>query len=86
MEKNIFKKLSDEKLVNRRDLVKGASIGLGISVLIALAILIYLFFSYRFTDLNLILFIPFFGLPVTFMPLMISLSLLNKEIKSRNIE
>lgn len=41
MEKNIFKKLSDEKLVNRRDLVKRTSIGLGISVLIV--ILIYLF-------------------------------------------
>lgn len=86
MEKSIYTAWSNEKLVNRRNSLKGASIGLGIVALIAILISAYLFFSYGFKDLSAITFIPVFILPITFLPMLIFLSQLNKEIKSRNIK
>lgn len=86
MKKNIYKKLSDEKLVSRRNTLKGALISLGIVALIAIAILIFLFIFHDFKNFNFITFFPFFGLLSTFLPLIIILGQINNEIKSRNIK
>lgn len=83
--KNINKDLSDEKLLKKRDLLKGASIGLGIVYVLAIAILIYLFTTKETKNIPLAVLIPIFTLITVFIPLLVSLSLLNKEIKSRNL-
>ena len=83
--KNINKDLSDEKLLKKRDLLKGASIGLGIVYVLAIAILIYLFTTKETKNIPLAVLIPTFTLITVFIPLLVSLSLLNKEIKSRNL-
>jgi len=83
--KNINKELSDEKLLKKRNLLKSASIGLGIVYVLAIAILIYLFTTKGTKNIPLAVFIPIFTLITVFIPLLVSLSLLNKEIKSRNL-
>lgn len=86
MKKNIFKKVSDEKLVSQRNLLKGASFGLGLVAIIAIAVSIFILLSKEFEKSSLIAFIPVFVLPIIFMPMFMHLNRLNKEIKSRNIE
>ena len=83
MKKNVYQELTNEKLLKKRDLLKGISIGFGIIFLLSIAIFIYLFLtkgSILFATL-----VPFFAMPVTFVPLMMNLDLMNKEIKSRNL-
>ncbi len=85
MEKNTYGELTNEKLIKRRDLLKGASIGLGIVFILAIAIIIYLMSAEGFKNVSIATLIPMFTLPLAFVPLLINLSLLNKEIKSRNL-
>ncbi|ALR30669.1 hypothetical protein ATE47_09080 [Chryseobacterium sp. IHB B 17019] len=82
---NVNKELNDEKLLKKRDLLKGASIGLGIVYILAIAILIYLFVTRGTQNIPLAIFIPVFAMIAVFIPLLINLGLLNKEIKSRNL-
>jgi hypothetical protein len=82
---NVNKELTDEKLLKKRDLLKGASIGLGIVYILAIAILIYLFVTRGTQNVPSAILIPIFAMIAVFIPLLINLSLLNKEIKSRNL-
>ena len=85
MKKNIYEELTNEELLKKRDLFKGVSIGFGVVFILAIAIIIYLFTTQGIKNVSIATLIPVFILPVTFFPLLINLSLLNKEIKSRNL-
>jgi hypothetical protein len=85
MKKNTYEELTNEKLLKKRDLFKGVCIGFGVIFVLALAILIYIFNLKGFKNVSIATFIPIFTLPITFVPLLINLGLLNKEIKSRNL-
>ncbi|WP_428233006.1 hypothetical protein [Flavobacterium sp.] len=85
MKKNIYEELTNEKLIKKRDLFKGVSIGFGVIFALAIVIIIYLFTVKGFKNVSIATLIPVFTLPITFVPLLINLNLLNKEIKSRNL-
>lgn len=85
MENNIYEELTNEKLLKKRDLLKGVSIGFGVVFLLAIATIIYLFSAKGFDKSSITTLIPLFALPITFIPLLINLSLMNKEIKARNL-
>ncbi|MES2863583.1 MAG: hypothetical protein V4666_05655 [Bacteroidota bacterium] len=85
MKKNIFAELTDEKLLKKRDLLKGISIGFGIIFILVISILIYILAAKDFKNINIATLIPVFVMPITFTPLLINLGLINKEIKSRNL-
>lgn len=86
MKKDIFEHLSTAQLIKRRDLLKGASIGLGIFAIVAIGILIYIFLTNGFGDIPFASAIPALMLPIFFLPMLVHLGQLNKEIKSRNQE
>lgn len=86
MKKDIFEHLSTSQLIKRRDLLKGASIGLGIVAIVAIGILIYIFTTNGFRDIPFASAIPAFMLPVFFLPMLVHIGQLNKEIKSRKQE
>ncbi|SHM46067.1 hypothetical protein [Flavobacterium chilense] len=85
MKKSIYQELTTEKLIKKRDLLKGVSIGFGIIFILAIAVVIYIFSSKGVKNVSIATLIPVFTLPMTFVPLLINLSLMNKEIKSRNL-
>ncbi|WP_159800606.1 hypothetical protein [Flavobacterium sp. MK4S-17] len=86
MEKNnYYKGLTDKELIKRKDLLKGVVIGFGIVFLIGFAILIYLFATKGLKEIPMGALIPFFAMPLTFIPILINLNLLLKEIKTRNL-
>lgn len=85
MKKNIYEELTNEKLLKKRGLLQGASIGLGIVFVLATTILIYLLTAKGFDNVPIATLIPVFTMSITFVPLLINLSLMNKEIKSRNL-
>jgi uncharacterized membrane protein YhdT len=86
MEKNnYYKGLTDKELIKRKDLLKGVVIGFGIVFLIGFAILIYLFATKGLKEIPMAALIPFFAMPLTFIPILINLNLLLKEIKTRNL-
>lgn len=74
---------STEKLIKKRDLLKGVSIGFGIVFLLVIAFFSYLFATKGLKNVPLATLIPVFTLPVMFMPLLANLSLINKEINTR---
>jgi high-affinity Fe2+/Pb2+ permease len=82
-ETNAFSNLSDEKLLKRRDLMKGVLIGFGILFLVIIFVMIFLFRNFNSNKITLV---PVFLLPVTFLPLLITYNLINKEVKSRNLK
>lgn len=84
MQKNKLSELSIEDLVKKRNLLKGVSIGMGLVYMAAIAIVIYLFTSKGFKNVSYAALIPVFAFPVTFMPVLSNMSILDKEIKSRN--
>jgi hypothetical protein len=86
MKKNIYSEWTNEKLLKTRNLLKGASIGLGIVVLLAILILSYLYYSQGFKKNSIATLIPFIVMPITFLPILISFSQIHKEIKSRNLK
>jgi len=85
MKKNIYEELTNEKLIKKRDLFKGVSIGFGVIFLLAIGIIVYILSVKGLKNVSIAKFIPIFILPITFIPMLINLSLLNKEIKSRNL-
>lgn len=85
MKKNTFAELTNESLIKKRNLLKGITIGFGIFFIITLGILIYLFATKGLKNATIAILIPVFSLPLTMLPTIINLSLLNKEIKSRNL-
>jgi len=85
MKKNTYEELSDEKLLKKRDLFKGVSIGFGVIFLLAIGIIVYILSVKGLKNVSVATLVPIFTLPIIFMPILINLSLLNKEIKSRNL-
>ena len=85
MSKNIYEDFTDEKLLKRRDLLKGISIGFGVIFIIAIAVAVYILTGKDFKKASFATLIPIFTLPITFVPVLINLGLLNKEIKARNL-
>lgn len=86
MKKNTYSEWSNEKLLKSRNSLKGASIGLGIAALSAIIILFYLFFSEGLKQKSFAVLLPVFVMPITFLPVFISFSQMDKEIKSRNLK
>ena len=85
MSKNIYKDLSNETLIKKRTQFKGLAKGFGIVLLIGLAFLVYILINKGGGKLPIATLIPLITLPITFLPVLININLLNKEIKSRNI-
>ncbi len=85
MEKKGYQNLSDEDLLKKRKTIKSAVIGLGIADLLATIIIVYLFASADPESRKITTLLPLFILPITFMPLIVSLSQINTEVKSRNL-
>jgi len=85
MKKNMYEELTDKQLRKKKNLVKGASIGLSIVYFLAITILIYLWSEHKLKNNSIGSFIPVFVLPITLLPLFINFKLINQEIKSRNL-
>jgi len=85
MKKNTYEELSNEKLLKKRDLFKGVLIGFGVIFLLAIGIIVYILSVKGLKNVSIATLVPIFTLPIIFMPILINLSLLNKEIKSRNL-
>lgn len=85
MKKNAYESLTNEQLLEKKNLFKGVLIGFGIVVVLAIVILLYLLSTNVFDKKSFATLLPIFILPVTFAPLLVSFSLLNKEIKNRNL-
>lgn len=85
MKKETFADLPTDKLIKKRDLLKGVIIGFGIFFIITIGLLIYLFATKGTKEIPMVTLIPVFSLPLTLMPILINLASLNKEIKSRNL-
>ncbi len=83
--KNVYENMTDENLLKKKKLFTGIFIGFGIIALFAFAIIIYLLKEKNFKNNNIASFIPLLILPITFVPLLVSFSLLNKEVKARNL-
>ncbi|OXA81305.1 hypothetical protein SAMN05444397_10355 [Flavobacterium aquidurense] len=83
MKKSIYRELTNEELLKKRDLFKGVSIGFGVIFMLAITVMIYLF-TVKGSNVAIAL-IPVFILPVTFVPLLLNFTLVNKEIKLRNL-
>lgn len=84
--KNELSELSDEKLIKRRDLLKGVLIGMYIVCILLIILLLYIFFNKGFSAISIATFIPVFMLPVITLPLLFQVNTLNKEVKSRNLK
>lgn len=85
MKKNIYEELTNEKLLKKRDLFKSVSIAFGVIFLLAIGVIVYILSVKGIKNVSIATLIPIFTLPIVFMPILINLSLLNKEIKSRNL-
>lgn len=84
--KSELAELSDEKLLKRRDLLKGILIGMYFICFILIALLAYIFFYKEFAKVSLFTFIPVLLLPVITLPLLFQVNTLNKEVKARNLK
>jgi ABC-type bacteriocin/lantibiotic exporter with double-glycine peptidase domain len=71
--------LSLEELNNKKKTVTGAVIGLGIVMLVACTLLIYLSITAKKTSLIAVA----ICCPIMFLPILINLQQINKEIKAR---
>lgn len=85
MKKNTFQELTNEQLIKKRDLLKGVTIGFGVIYLLSIAIFIYIFTTKGANGFSIATMIPILALPVTLSPLLINLSLVNKEIVARKL-
>lgn len=85
MKKNIYESLTNEELIKKRNTFKGVSIGFGIVFLLGIIAFIALLVIKGAKGFPFVAFTPFIVMPVTMLPLLINLSLVNKEIKSRNL-
>ena len=84
--KNDLAELSDEKLIKRRDMLKGVLIGMYAVCIVLIFLLLYIFFNKGFSSISIATFIPVFMLPVITLPLLFQVNTLNKEVKSRNLK
>jgi hypothetical protein len=84
MAKNTYEILSDEQLIKKRNMLKGITIGFVIVYLILIASVIYLFAIKGFSKSSIAVLIPLITLPITFVPIVMNITSMNKEIKSRN--
>lgn len=84
--KNDLAELSDEKLIKRRDMLKGVLIGMYAVCIVLIFLLLYIFFNKGFSSISIATFIPVFMLPVITLPLLFQVDTLNKEVKSRNLK
>ena len=84
--KNEISELSDEKLIKRRDLLKGVLIGMYAICILMIVLLVYIFFYKSYSEVSIATFIPAMMLPVITLPLLFQVNTLNKEIKSRNLK
>lgn len=85
MKKNIYQELTNEDLIRKKNTFKGVLIGFGIVFLLGIVTFIVLIAMKGAKDVPFAAFIPFIAIPATFVPLMINLGLINKEIKERNL-
>lgn len=85
MKKNIYESLTNEELIKKRNTFKGVSIGFGIVFLLGIIAFIALLVIKGAKGFPFVAFTPFIVMPVTMLPLLINLNLVNKEIKSRNL-
>ena len=85
-QKNDLSELSDEKLLKRRDLLKGVLIGMYAVCIVLIALLLWIFFYKEYSEVSIATFIPAIMLPVITLPLLFQVNTLNKEIKSRNLK
>lgn len=86
MKQDNLSALSDEKLLKRRDLLKGIAISLGIVAIIVMALFIYLFLTKEWKEIPTATFVAIAGLAASTIPLSIVLGQVNKEVKSRNLK
>lgn len=86
MKHNKLSELSDEKLLKKRNLFKGITIGFGIVIVLIIVWLIYIFLTKGFNDIPLTSLIPIIALSTIFSTLFISLGQCNRELKSRNLQ
>ena len=84
--KNEISELSDEKLIKRRDLLKGVLIGMYAICILMILLLVYIFFYKSYSEVSIATFIPAMMLPVITLPLLFQVNTLNKEVKSRNLK
>ena len=84
--KNDLAELSDEKLIKRRDMLKGVLICMYAVCIVLIFLLLYIFFNKGFSSISIATFIPVFMLPVITLPLLFQVDTLNKEVKSRNLK
>ena len=85
-QKNDLSELSDEKLLKRRDLLKGVLIGMYAVCIVLIALLLWIFFYKEYSEVSIATFIPAMMLPVITLPLLFQVNTLNKEIKSRDLK
>ena len=85
-QKNDLSELSDEKLLKRRDLLKGVLIGMYAVCIVLIVLLLWIFFYKEYSEVSIATFIPAMMLPVITLPLLFQVNTLNKEIKSRNLK
>ncbi|UHO38360.1 hypothetical protein H5J24_22965 [Chryseobacterium capnotolerans] len=85
MKKNIYEGLTDNDLIKKRNTLKGVSIGFGVIFALGIIAFISLLVIKGTNGFPFVAFTPFIVMPVTMMPLLINLNLVNKEIKSRNL-
>lgn len=84
--KNNLAELSDEKLIQRRNMFKGILIGMYAVCILLIILLLYIFFNKGFNTISIATFIPVFMLPVITLPLLFQVNTLNKEVESRNLK
>lgn len=85
-QKNDLSKLSDEKLIKRRDMLKEVLIGMYAVCILLIVLLLYIFFNKGSSSISIATFIPVFMLPVITLPLLFQVNTLNKEVKARNLK
>lgn len=85
MKKNIYETLTDEELIKKRNTLKGVSVGFGVVFALGIIAFISILVIKGAKGFPFVAFTPFIVMPVTMIPLLINLNLVNKEIKSRNL-
>lgn len=72
-----------EQLIKKRDLLKSVVNAFGIIFLIGIVVLLYILTIRDVKKVSIAVFVPLFTFPITLLPVLISLSNVNTEIKSR---
>lgn len=80
MSQSKLSELSTEQLLKRKQLLKGAFIGLSIVWLFALGVALYLYINKSVGKA----FMPVVAFPLTILPVFMQIGALNAELKSRN--